>query len=75
MPTIDPDNPMIEVPTRAEREGAYPLILKSKGALAHTDIVKHFDAERDTERRAAIIEDARADSTAPKHHATQLIDL
>ncbi|MXZ84030.1 MAG: hypothetical protein F4Z02_00020 [Acidimicrobiia bacterium] len=75
MPTIDPDNPLIEVPTRAEREAAYPRILKAKGALAHTDIVKQFDAERDAERRSAIVRDACADSTAPAHQATQLVDL
>ncbi|MCY4164167.1 MAG: hypothetical protein OXE93_08175 [bacterium] len=57
MPTREPANPMLEVPTQAEREAAWPHLLQAKGALAETDIVKNFEAEREAARKATDITD------------------
>lgn len=75
MQATSPDNPMLDVPTQAERETAYPRVLKTRGALAHTEIVEHFDTERQAERQAASACDFPSNTTASDRQSTQLVDL
>ena len=68
---IDPGDASVQVPTQAEREAAYPRILKLKGAYAHTDIVNIFDAER----YAAQGRRSETESSATREHPMQLVKL
>lgn len=75
MPARDPDNPLSEMPTDAERAAAWPKFAELRGSCSDLDVLRAFRAERDAERQASCGEGSGLDRDEDAGRRSPLVEL